>query len=137
MGDAEDQSIRLSTLKKGCDMQQHLTRAQREFVRLNPTVGYEQDAALEEEIELAFDFQLEAEAPIARFAAEKRGQADESRLSDPTWIERFDSEAEASFNRSFATLLDESPHPRIPSVEELCSLATPRAPKAKALKHAG
>lgn len=107
-------------------MQQNLTRAQREFVRLNPTVGYEQDTALDEEIDLAIDFQLECNTPIASFEAREENC---ERHSDPTWIERFNAEAEASFNRSFSELLgDEDKRPAatpslppIPSQHELAA----------------
>ncbi len=119
-------------------MQQNLTTAQHEFIRLNPTVGYEQDTALDEEIDLAIDFQLECEAPPARIPAEKRVEAG-SWIADPAWIERFNAEAEASFNRSFSELLgDEDKRPAatpslplIPSRHELAALRAELARRKK------
>lgn len=86
-------------------MQQNMTEAQKLFVRLNPTVGYEEDLGLGDEIDLAIDFQLVCEVPIVRIDAREENCEG---LSDPTWFERFNAEAEASFEMSF-TELDAAP----------------------------
>jgi hypothetical protein len=89
-------------------MQQNMTEAQKQFVRLNPTVGYEQDTALENEIDLAIDFCLSCDAPLARFVAEK--QVDDLPVSDPSWLDTFNAEADKSFGESFDALLREDEH---------------------------
>lgn len=80
-------------------MQQNMTETQKQFIRLNPTVGYEYDEALENEVDLAIDFCLICEAPLVRDAAGK--EVDDLPLADPTWLDAFNAEAEQSFEASF------------------------------------
>lgn len=109
-------------------MQQNMTEAQKLFVRLNPTVGYGEkrkiskifaqpveespllglsEQELEFEIEVLFTLELvTSEATIERRAAEK--EIDDLLFADPTWLDLFDAEAEASFEMSF-TELDAAP----------------------------
>ncbi len=90
-------------------MEQNMTEARKQFVRLNPTVGYEEDLGLVEEIELAFDFCLVCEAPLVRHVADK--QADDLPVSDPSWLDAFNAAADESFEESFDALLSEDERP--------------------------